>query len=198
MSLAGLDSVRGQSVWRASFTVAGGIWPLTVHDSITSWFDSTSFAPIQSARDLREPRYKASKLFEIFPDRRTYRLRGEPEQPTVAEPLDDVSFVYLVRTLPLEPGQCYELRRYFRLEGNPVVIRVVRRDTVSVPAGTFPAILVQPEITTSAIFSNNGHAQLWISDDSARVPVKLETSLSFGSIRLYLTKIERRAPNAER
>lgn len=191
MQLAGRDTARGLLLWRASFVIAGGLWPATVRDSLTSWFDSVSFTTLRSAREQREPRYKASKLFEIYPDRGVYSPRGGPEHPTVPEPLDDVSFVYFVRTLSLEPGQCYELRRYFRPEGNPVVIRVVRREPVTVPAGTFNAILVHPEITTSAMFSQNSRAELWLSDDSLHIPVKLQTSLPFGSINLYLSKVER-------
>jgi Protein of unknown function (DUF3108) len=191
MQLGGPDTVRGRPVWRASFTIAGGLWPLTVRDSLTSWFDSVALTTVRFARDQREPRYKATKLFEIYPDRGAYRQFDEPERPSVADPLDDVSFVYFVRTLPLEPGQCYELRRYFRPEGNPVVVRVVRRESVTVPAGTFNTIVVQPEITTSAIFSQNGRAELWLSDDSQHIPVKLQTSLAFGSINLYLSKVER-------
>jgi hypothetical protein len=193
MALWGPDTVRGQHAWRASFTIAGGLWPVKVRDSLTSWFDSLTFTSLRFARNQREPGYKADKLFEIFPDRRTYKQNSDPEQPSVEDPLDDVSFVYFVRSLSLEPGQCYELRRYFRPEGNPVVIHVQRRETVTVPAGTFNAILVRPEITTSAIFSNNGRAELWLSDDSLHVPLKLQTSLSFGSINLYLSKVERSA-----
>jgi hypothetical protein len=191
MVLSGSDTVRGRRAWKAAFTISGGFWRASVHDSMTSWFDSLTLTSLRSARDLHELRRKASNLFEIYPDRGVYKQRDEPERPTVPDPLDDISFVYFVRTLSLEPGQCYELTRYFRPEGNPVVIRVVRRERVTVPAGTFNAILVQPEITTSAIFSRNGRAELWLSDDSRHVPVKLQTSLPFGSINLYLSKVER-------
>jgi hypothetical protein len=191
MQLSGGDTARGRPVWRASFTISGGLWPVTVRDSLTSWFDSVALTSVRFARDQREPRYKATKLFEIYPERGVYRQRDEPERPSVPDPLDDVSFVYFVRTLSLEPGQCYELRRYFRPEGNPLVLRVIRREAVTVPAGTFNTILVHPEITTSAIFSQNGRAELWLSDDSLHIPVKLQTSLPFGSINLYLSKVER-------
>ncbi|MGH7616568.1 MAG: DUF3108 domain-containing protein [Gemmatimonadaceae bacterium] len=194
MVLVGHDTARGQPVLRASFVIAGGVWPLTVHDSMTSWFDSLAVASVRFTQDLHELRRHATKFYSIFPDRQTYAPRGEAERPTVPEPLDDVSFVYLARTLPLEPGQCYELRRYFKPDGNPVVIRVVKRESITVPAGTFNTILVRPEITTSAIFSKNGHAELWLSDDSLHVPVRLEVGLPFGSIKLYLSKIDRQSP----
>ena len=191
MQLAAGDTIRGRPTWRGSLVVSGGFWKLRVNDSTMSWFDPVSFTSYRFVQELREPRYSASRLFEIYPERGMFHRRGDAEKPSVADPMDDVSFVYFARSLPLEPGQCYELRRYFRPESNPVVIRVVKRDTVTVPAGRFPALLLQPEITTSAMFSKDGRAELWLSDDSARVVVQLKTQLPFGSINLYLDKIER-------
>jgi hypothetical protein len=109
-----------------------------------------------------------------------------PELPSVADPVDDVSLVYLARTLALEPGQCYELRRYYKPEGNPIAIHVVRRERITIPAGTFNAIVLRPEITTSGIFSQHGQAELWLSDDSTRAVLQLKSQLPFGSINLYL------------
>jgi hypothetical protein len=198
MQLVERDALRGHGVWRASFIVSGGKLGLSVHDTITSWFDTTNFTPLRFTQHLHEPKHSADRAFDIFPDRQTFQPRGDPERASVTKPLDDVSFLYFARTLPLEPGQCYQLHRYFRPEGNPVVIRVIRRESITVPAGTFKAILVRPEITTSAIFANNGRAELWLSDDSTHVPIKLHTSLSFGSINLSLSKVERGKPTASR
>jgi hypothetical protein len=195
MLLADRDTVRGQPVWRAMLTISGGRWVLAVHDTTTSWFDTATFTPLRFTQRLHEPKHSADRAFEIFPGRRTFQARGDPERASVADPLDDVSFLYFVRTLPLEIGQCYQLHRYFRPEGNPVVLRVVRRERIVVPAGTFNAIVVQPEITTSGIFSKDGRAEVWFTDDSARVLLQLKSKMSFGSINLYLSKLERSRPS---
>jgi len=191
MHLLAGDTIRGRPTWRGTLVVSGGFWKASVHDSTVSWFDPRTFSSYRFAQELHDPGYRASRVFDIYPERGVFQRRGDVEKPSVADPMDDVSFVYLARSLPLEPGQCYELRRYFRPEGNPVVIRVVKRDTVTVPAGRFPALLLQPEITTSGMFSKDGHAELCLSDDPARLVLQLKTKLSFGSINLYLDKIER-------
>jgi hypothetical protein len=46
---------------------------------------------------------------------------------------------------------------------------------------------VQPQITTPGIFSKNGHAEVWLSDDSTRMMLMLKSGLAFGSLNLYLT-----------
>lgn len=198
MHLVGHDTVRGQDAWKATLSLHGGVPLLRVNELYMSWFDSTSFTSYRFARRLNEPRYHANHDFQIFPDRRMYRPDNRPELPSVADPMDDVSLVYFVRTLPLRPGDCYELHRYFRPDANPVVVQVERRERVTVPAGTFNAVVLHPEIKTNGIFSHGGNAEIWLSDDSARVLLQLKSKLSFGSINLYLTRIDSTAAGVSR
>src|SRR5437773_2143430 len=81
---------------------------------------------------------------------------GNQPQPTVVLPLDDGSFLYFLRTIPLEVGKEYSFDRYFRPDRNPVRIQVLRRERVSVPAGQFDAVVVRPIINAKGVFSENG------------------------------------------
>ena len=63
---------------------------------------------------------------------------------------------------------------------------MLRKERVKVPAGTFNAIVIQPVIKTKGIFSENGHAEIWLSDDDRRIMLQLKSKLSFGSLNLYL------------
>jgi hypothetical protein len=72
-----------------------------------------------------------------------------------------------------------------------VTIRVLRRERITVPAGTFDAIVIQPVIKTKGVFSEEGRAELWLSDDERRLILQMKSRLSFGSIDLYLTNIQR-------
>jgi hypothetical protein len=191
MRLAGRDTVRGLPAWKAMFIIDGGIPGAHFHDTTVTWFDSVSFNSLRFVQNVHDPGYSASRDTHIFPDDKTYRTKDGVIHPSVADPLDDMSLVYLVRTLPLEPGQCYVLSRYFKPESNPVVVHVVRRDTVNVPAGRFPAIMLRPEIKTKGMFSQDGHAELWLADDSARTVLQLKTSLKIGSISLRLRHVGR-------
>jgi hypothetical protein len=193
MWLAARDTTRGVATWRALFATSGGYFKLSAHDTSTSWFDSVSFESHRFVEHLHDPGYHANRDTRIYPDRRVYKKNDEPEEPSVAGPLDNVSLVYFVRTLPLEPHQCNVFHRYFKPDGNPIVIHVLRREEIKVPAGKFKAIVVRPEITTSGIFSKGGRAELWFSDDSARIVLQLKSrvpKLPLGSLSLYLTRIE--------
>jgi hypothetical protein len=191
MRLFGPDTVRGRLAWKSTFIIDGGIPGAHLHDTTASWFDSLTFNSFRFVQNVHDPGYHANRDTQIFPDERTYRTKDGETHASVPDPLDDMSFVYYVRTLPLEPGQCYVLSRYFKPESNPVVVHVISRDTISVPAGRFAAILLRPEIKTTGIFSQNGHAELWLSDDAARTVLQLKTSLKFGSISLRLRQVGR-------
>jgi hypothetical protein len=125
-----------------------------------------------------------------MPERGIYveRTRQKTETDrTVTEPLDETAFLYFVRTIPLKVGETYDFHRYFIPDRNPVRLRVLRKEKVTVPAGTFNAIVVRPVIKTSGIFSEKGQAEVWLSDDASRKLLQVKSRLSFGSLNLYLT-----------
>jgi len=157
-----------------------------VDDRFESWFGTHDLSSLRFVQNQQEGRKDRERNYEIFPERAAFREGDDEEERSVANPLDDGSFIYYVRTLPLRPGDVYEVNRYFRPDRNPVRIRVLRRERVSVPAGTFDAVVVQPSIKTKGIFSEGGHAEIWFSDDADRVMLQLKSQLSFGSLNLYL------------
>jgi hypothetical protein len=117
-------------------------------------------------------------------------VRNGVENPSVAEPLDEGSFVYFMRSTPLEVGKTYEFDRYYHLDRNPVRIDVVRRERVTVPAGEFDAILIRPTIKSKGLFSEKGDAEVWLADDSTRRVLRLKSKLPFGTLYLELKNVE--------
>jgi hypothetical protein len=107
----------------------------------------------------------------------------------VANPLDDGSFLYAVRTAGVRVGETRRDDRYFRPDRNPVVLTGVRKESVQVGAGTFVATVVQPSIKANGIFSDRGEAHVWFSDDERRYPVMLRTKFARFSLKLELQTI---------
>jgi hypothetical protein len=186
MEVAGIQEVRGRETWHTVFTVQGGTFFYRVDDRNESWIDTHTGNSLRFRQDLNEGRRDTQRNFEIFPERAVFIEDGEPEEPSVRSPLDDGSFLYFLRSIPLTIGETYTFERYFRPDRNPVTIRVLRRERIRVPAGEFNAIVVQPVIKTKGIFSENGHAEVWLSDDDNRIMLQMKSGLSFGSLNLYL------------
>lgn len=64
------------------------------------------------------------------------------------------------------------------------VADVVRRETVTVSAGTFDTFLIEPDLThVGGVFEKSPDAkiQLWVSADYRRLPVKLKSKVIVGS-----------------
>jgi hypothetical protein len=188
MRVLGREPVRGRDAWHVRFSVSGGTIFYRVNDVYESWMDVVTLNSLRYEQDLNQGSRDRERSFEIYPDRAVYRetTRNGPERPSVSNPLDDGSFLFFIRTVPLEVGQSYTFNRYFRPDRNPVIIRVLRREKIRVPAGEFDAIVIQPVIKTSGIFSEGGQAEIWLSDDSRRMMLQMKSRLSFGSLNLYL------------
>ncbi|MFN2565217.1 MAG: DUF3108 domain-containing protein [Gemmatimonadaceae bacterium] len=186
MEVSKMDSIRGREVWHTSFGIRGGLAFYRVNDRYESWFDTRSLASLRYHQQIDEGSYERESRFEIYPDRQVFVDAKGAEQPTAEDPLDDGSFLYFLRTIPLEVGREYTFNRYFRLDRNPVRIRVLRRERVPVPAGTFDAIVVQPIIKTKGIFSENGRAEVWLSDDEHRIVLQMKSRFSRFSLNLFL------------
>jgi hypothetical protein len=188
MQVVGRDTVRGRPTWHLRFDFSGGILMLRVNDSFDSWIDTETHHSLRFEQNLLEIGKRRHRLYEIFPDRAKFRLNQEEERESVADPLDDAAFFYFIRTIPLEVGKSYDFHRYFDMRANPVTIRVLRKEKVTVPAGEFDAIVIQPMIKTNGIFSEGGHAELWLSDDDRRILLQMKSKLAVSSLNLYLRK----------
>ncbi len=188
MRVLGIESIRDRMAWHVRFTVSGGTFFYKVNDVYESWMDVMTLNSLRYVQDTDQGSRERERIFEIFPERAIFQevFKKNRELPSVSNPLDDGSFLFYIRTVPLEVGKTYEFNRYFKPERNPVTIRVLRRERIKVPAGTFNAIVLQPIIKTSGIFSEGGQAEIWLTDDDKRMMLQMKSRLSFGSLNLYL------------
>jgi len=193
MEVMGVEDVRGIEAWHTVYQVHAGNFFYRVNDQLESWIDRATGNSLRFKQDLNEGRRDVEHVFEIFPERSAFIEQGDTLEKSVRNPLDDGAFLYFLRTIPLVVGETYTFERYFRPDRNPVTIKVLRKERIEVPAGTFDAIVVQPVIKTKGIFSENGHAEVWLADDPSRIMLQMKSGLSFGSINLYL-KSYRPAP----
>lgn len=198
MRVAGIDTVRGHAAYHLVFSIDGGIIGFRVHDQYESWIDTATLSSLRHVQRISEGRYHRTTTYEIFPDRAIYEKNGGQAEPSVHDPLDDGSFIYAVRAIGVRVGDTARYDRYFRPDKNPVVLTGVRRDTVSVGAGTYAAVIVRPTIRTTGIFSEGGDAQIWISDDAARYPVEIKSHFARFSLTLTLERVVPGIAPAER
>ena len=188
MELLGVEDVRGEDTFHARFSVEGGFLMFKVNDVLESWFDTETLSSRRFIQNIQEVSYKKKRYYDIYPERGVLHQKGYEEMPTVPKPLDDASFLYFVRTVPLEVGKTYTFNRYFRPDRNPVVVKVLRKETIDVPAGKFNTIVIQPIIKSQGIFAEAFAAQMWLSDDDRRMMVQFKAKVPYlKTLDLYLS-----------
>jgi len=187
MSIVGTEKVRGVETYHSVLTIEGGLLIFRVNDKLESWFDPTAMISHRFSEDINEGAYHRSNVYEIYPDKKISQREGKPEEPSVENPLDDASFFYFVRTVPLVVGETYVFERYYRPEKNPVIVKVLRRERVKVKAGTFETIVIQPIIKSGGIFADGGEAYMWLTDDHRHIMVQFKAKVKYlHSLDLYL------------
>jgi hypothetical protein len=197
MHIAGIDTVRGSPALHVVFRLRGGSFFYRLDDRMDSWIGVEDFASRRFVQDFKEGGSERYTAYEIYPDSGAYVEVGvDSVLPTSPNPLDDMAFFYFVRTVELEDGARYEFERYFRPDRTPVVLEVLGRDTLDVPAGRIPTVRVRPVVQGRGILEEAKDPQMWLSDDDRRIVVQLKvTFASIATITLRLREIHDSLPD---
>lgn len=177
MGIEDTVTIDGHATYHSVFEIKGGFLFLKVNDILESWFEPGSATSHRFSQRLNEANYHVVRYFDFYPDRARMHQRGIEERESVPEPLDDVSFFYFVRTVPLIVGETYTYTRYFRPDKNPVIVKVLRREKIKVDAGTFNTIVLQPIIKSGGLFAEGGEALIWVTDDDRHIMVQLKAKM---------------------
>lgn len=189
MTVVGADTVRGDSTTHLRWIIsANALGLIRLDDQFDSWVGTSDFESRRFTQRFDEFGRHRETAYEIFPDSGYYTsLEADTAMVASANPLDETAFFYYVRTLDLELGRTYKFDRYFRPDRNPVIIEVLARDTIDVPAGRFSTIVVKPIIQGGGIFKESSDGRMWISDDPRRLIVQMKSKFGFGTVTLRLT-----------
>lgn len=197
MEIPGVETLRGHDAYRLRFAIKGGVPFARVDTKLTSWLDVRTLFARRFEQDQKEVRYKRHRIIDFFPETMRWERTDGKGGGELASgmPLDDVSFIYFARTLPLEVGQTYTLDRYYSAAGNPVILKVLRRERITVPLGTFDTIVVRPIIRTGGLFGEGGEAELYFSDDARRILVQMRSKVPvIGHLNLVLDSFQPGTP----
>jgi hypothetical protein len=197
LGVTGIDTVRDRPAYCFRLTTSGGVnlalYRYSIRDTMRSWVDTASFRTLRFNQDQMDGGRARVKRYEIYPDRSVFTDGSKEEEPSVSDPLDEIAFLFFVRSQPLEVGATQTWSRYFKPKSNPVTLTVLRRDTIEAAGRLWPTIVVRPVIKTSSLFAEGAEAQVWIADDPSRVIVQVNTKLKVGSITMRLRSYN--APN---
>jgi hypothetical protein len=181
MRIEGMETVRGRRAYHAVFDVRGRVLLRRIDHHYESWFDASNLAALRHTQETSD----GGKHYEFHHDRRVYVRDGE-ERPAVPLPIEEIGLLWYLRSIPLTPGTTHVINRYYRPDRNPIVIKVMRRERVRVPAGEFDAVVVQPVVRSKGLFSESSGAEVWIAETPERPILRLRSRMSIGTLLLEL------------
>jgi hypothetical protein len=167
------------------FSASGEARPMGLRfgAELTSYVGVDAFSSLRFHRKLIQGGSVNDVQFQIVPDSSRYRQIGVPRDwAAPPDPLDELAFLYYLRTARLKPGATYSISRYFQTGYNPVQVRVTGRETRTLPGGKSAPVL------TLEITSRGNLMTVAMTDDARRLPVEIDLPLPFGRVTLQLSK----------
>jgi hypothetical protein len=184
--------LRGHGTWVLHSDMQGKLGPIRATVRSASWIDPERMASLRYTASERQLWKKHDEVVDIFPEERRWKSQSGLEGTLASEqPLDELSFLFYLRTLPLAPDTKLTLSRHFDDARNPTLVRVIGRGEIVVGAGRFHAIEVEMRVRDARHYKGEGIIQIHLSDDRCRLLLRMESRLpDAGAAMLGLASYE--------
>ncbi len=182
VTVSGVTREQGKEAFVFTASGEGGPPGIRASYEMTSWVGKVPFNSLRFNRRWTQGRSVQEEHYQIIPDSSRYRIEGQPQEWVApSDPLDELAFLYYLRTMPMKVGGSYQVSRYFKTGYNPIQIRVLSRQTATLPSGARVPVLVIQAATRGTTVG------VWLTDDAKRIPVRLDLPLPWGSVTLELS-----------
>jgi hypothetical protein len=172
-----------------------------VRDRIDAWADHAMHQSLLYRKKQHEGSTRRDITVSFDWEEMTvqYINHGEIREPIpiTAGTFDPLSIFYWSRSVDLVVGGRIQRPVSDGKKHVMGVADVVRRETVTVPAGTFDTFLIEPDLAhVGGVFEKSPGAkvQLWVSADYRRLPVKLKSKVIVGSFSGELVSVTGSSP----
>ncbi|HET6516330.1 MAG TPA: DUF3108 domain-containing protein [Thermodesulfovibrionales bacterium] len=144
-----------------------------------------------------EGKYRSNKetRFDLKNRKVTYfdHLKDIMNEHDVTLPLlwDVVSGFFYLRIQPLEIGKKIYVHIFDSDKILSVQVDVLRKEKIDVAGrGETDTIIVKPILMSEGLFQKKGDVLIWLTDDTSRIPVRVETEVPIGKVVAQLRTIE--------
>jgi hypothetical protein len=179
LTVEAAPQLRGTEVYLLRFDMRARKGPLSASNRMESWVDPIRMASLRFHKKERQPLSKADHTVDLFPEHQTWEAAsGERGVSPSDAPLDELSFIYFLRTLELAPDSVYRFNRHFEAARNPTTVHVLGRETVTTAAGTFATIAIEMRVEDARRYQGSrGVIRINLTDDAHRMPVRIESAI---------------------
>lgn len=167
-------------------------WFYKVYDVYESFIDTSSMMPLKFLRDVNEGGFKFKNNISFNHERnQAISTNGVFDVPECIQ--DVLSTIYYARNIDYnkyKPGDKIPFSMFLDDEVFNLYIRYIGKETVKTKYGTFKAIKIAPLLVEGTMFKGGEKMMVWVSDDENRVPVRVDSPILIGSIKVDLVEYE--------
>lgn len=190
VDLGGRDCYRIVSVAESNAFIST-FFP--VRDVVESLFDARDLHSLRFEKHLREGSFRDHEVVVFDQERHVAIYRERDDERLVSLSLDAqdiLTSLYYVRMMDLVVGSPVYIENHADEKNYPLKINVLRKERISVPAGTFDCIVVEPVMRVAGLFRHKGSLTVWLTDDDLHMPVQMRSKVVIGSISAVLSEFE--------
>jgi hypothetical protein len=157
-----------------------------VRDRYETYIDTATLQPYKFVRNIDEGGYK--KYEEVTFNKATNTAITNDGVFKIPACIQDVlSSIMYARNIDFnkyKPGDKIPFQMFLDKEIFNMYIRYIGKETVKTKYGKFRAIKFKPLLVKGTIFEGGEKMTVWVSDDPNHVPVRIESPISVGSVKV--------------
>jgi hypothetical protein len=184
---------EGRKVYRLA-TVAKSTMPFSlvfeVEDRVESLMDVERLHSLRYEKNIKEGHYEKHEVVLFDQERHVAIYPGGKEIPLEPDALDVLSSLFYVRFMDLKVGSSVHIDNHADEKNYSLEIKILKEETIKVPAGTFDCYVAEPILKAAGIFQHEGRLTVWIAKEHNNIPVKMESSIVIGAIKALLIRME--------
>jgi hypothetical protein len=184
-----LEKLNGTTVYHAvgdGKSNPGYDWIFKVRDRYESYFDTATLQPLHFLRNISEGGFKQTD--DITFNKQTATATTKDGTYKVPACIQDVlSTIYYARNIDFsnyKPGDKIPFDMFLDNKVYNLYIRYLGREVIKTKYGAFNAIKFNPLLVKGTIFKGGENMMVWVSDDPNHVPVRIESPILIGSIKV--------------
>lgn len=167
-------------------------WFFKVRDKYESFIDEESMMPWLFVRKVEEGNYKLNRTI-LFNQYKQKAIIDKKEYKIPEYCQDLLSAFYYARTLDLQNAQLNDtitINTFFDKENYPLMIKYIGKEIIDSDIGEIRCLKFRPMLQVGRVFEEEEDMTIWISDDSNKVPVRVQADVLVGSIKMDLNGTE--------
>jgi hypothetical protein len=161
-------------------------WVSKVNDRFESYIDTATLQPYKFVRNIQEDSYRKYESVTFNRNANTaITNEGVYKVPGCVQ--DVISSLYYARNIDFsryKSGDKISFNMFIDNEVYSMYIRYEGRDNIKTKYGKFRAIKFKPLLIKGTVFDGGEKMTVWVSDDDNRIPLRVETPLKVGSLKV--------------